>query len=101
MALDARKSKGEHPAIVGCVGDESRLRDLALITLPGVESVMPVEKPYKLASREFATGPTIIPLGEGTVGDGEFAVIAGPCSVEGREMLLETGKAVKEAGAIP
>jgi 3-deoxy-7-phosphoheptulonate synthase len=100
MGLKAHVSKGESRTIVGCVGDEARLRDLALITLPGVESVMPVEKPYKLASRAYSTGPTIIPLGEGTVGNGEFAVIAGPCSVEGRDMLLETGNAVKEAGAI-
>jgi 3-deoxy-7-phosphoheptulonate synthase len=70
------------------------------VTLPGVETVLPVEKPYKMACREFAAGPTVIPLGEGSVGNGEFAVIAGPCSVEGREMLLETGRAVKEAGAI-
>src|SRR5262245_490182 len=100
MGLKPHVSKGESRTIVGCVGDESRLRDLALITLPGVESVMPVEKPYKLASQEYSTGPTIIPLGDGTVGNGEFAVIAGPCSVEGRDMLLETGHAVKEAGAI-
>jgi len=59
---------------------------------------MPVEKPYKLACREFSAGPTVIPLGQGTVGNGEFAVIAGPCSVEGRDMLLETAEAVKAAG---
>ena len=100
MGLKPHISKGETRTIVGCVGDEGRLRDLALITLPGVESVIPVEKPYKLASREFSHGPTAIPLGEGTFGDGEFAVIAGPCSVEGRGMLMETGHAVKEAGAI-
>src|SRR5687767_12998080 len=99
MGLKPHISKGETRTIIGCVGDEDRLRDLALVTLPGVESVLPVEKPYKLASREFAAGPTVIPLGGGMVGDGEFSVIAGPCSVEGREMLLETGSAVKEAGA--
>jgi 3-deoxy-7-phosphoheptulonate synthase len=82
------------------VGDEDRLRELALVTLGGVESVIPVQKPYKLASRTFSHGGTVIPLGEGSVGNGEFAVIAGPCSVEGREMLLETGRAVKEAGAV-
>jgi 3-deoxy-7-phosphoheptulonate synthase len=100
MGLKPHISKGETRTIIGCVGDEDRLRDLALVTLPGVETVFPVEKPYKLASREFAAGPTVIPLGEGSLGNGEFAVIAGPCSVEGREMLLETGLAVKEAGAI-
>ena len=100
MGLKPHVSKGETRTIIGCIGDEDRLRDLALVTMAGVESVMPVEKPYKLACREFAAGPTVIPLGEGSVGNGEFAVIAGPCSVEGREMLLETGLAVKQAGAV-
>jgi 3-deoxy-7-phosphoheptulonate synthase len=85
---------------VGCVGDEARLRDLPLMTLPGVETVMAVEKPYKLASRAYVATPTIVELGEGAFGDGEFAVIAGPCSVEGRDMLMETGKSVKAAGAV-
>ena len=63
MGLKPHVSKGETRTIIGCVGDEDRLRDLALVTMAGVESVMPVEKPYKLACREFSAGPTVIPLG--------------------------------------
>ncbi len=100
MGLKTHVSKGESHTIVGCVGDEARLRDLPLMTLPGVETVMAVEKPYKLASRAYVATPTIVQLGTGAFGDGEFAVIAGPCSVEGRDMLLQTGKAVKAAGAV-
>lgn len=99
LGLKPHLSQGETRTIVGCVGDEARLRDLALLSLPGVDTVLRVEKPYKLASREFAARSTVIPLGSGSVGDGEFAVIAGPCSVEGREMLLDTADSVRAAGA--
>lgn len=99
MGLKPHVSVGEHRTIIGCIGDEDRLRDLALLSLPGVERVMPVDRPYKLASREFAAAGTVVPLGTGSVGNGQFAVIAGPCSVEGRGMLLETARAVKAAGA--
>ncbi|MFQ5702952.1 MAG: 3-deoxy-7-phosphoheptulonate synthase [Gemmatimonadales bacterium] len=98
--LKPHVSRGETHTIVGCIGDENRLREFAVLSLSGVEKVLPVEKPYKLASREFATGPTIIRLGTGSVGNGQFAVIAGPCSVEGKAMLLETARAVKQAGAV-
>lgn len=93
-------SRGETRTIVGCIGDEARVRELALHSLPGVQDVLPVEKPYKLASREFAAEPTVLPLGSGTVGNGAFAVIAGPCSVEGRDMLVKTARSVKAAGAV-
>ncbi len=98
--LKPHVSRGETHTIVGCIGDENRLREFAVLSLAGVETVLPVEKPYKLASRAFAAGPTIIPLGTGSVGNGQFAVIAGPCSVEGKEMLLDTARAVRAAGAV-
>src|SRR5690242_1140345 len=87
--LKTHVSRGTTHTIVGCIGDEDRLRELALISLPGVESVLSIAKPYKLAAREYAAGPTTIPLGAGTFGSG-FAVIAGPCSVENAEMLSAT-----------
>jgi 3-deoxy-7-phosphoheptulonate synthase len=93
-------SRGEQRVIIGCIGDESLLDAVPLRSLPGVESVTPVLKPYKLASREFAARPTVIRVAEGVhVGDRDLALIAGPCSVEGREMLRETAMAVKGAGA--
>ncbi len=100
LGLKPHVSRGENRAIVGCIGDENRLRDLALLSMQGVETVLTVDKPYKLASREFAAQPTVVELGGAHVGNGDFAVIAGPCSVEGPDMLLETAVAVKEAGAV-
>ncbi len=100
LGLTPHVSVGEHRTIIGCIGDEDRLRELPLLSLAGVETVLEVDKPYKLASREYAAGPTILSLGTGMVGDGAFAVMAGPCSVEGREMLLTTARAVRDAGAV-
>jgi 3-deoxy-7-phosphoheptulonate synthase len=95
-------ARGEHRIVIGCIGDERALPEAALRVLPGVESVMPVLKPYKLASLEFAVEPTVVRLGErGEIGIGgrDVVVIAGPCSVEGREMLHSTARAVRSAGA--
>ena len=99
--LTPHVSRGETQTIVGCIGDEHRLEEPVLLSLPGVARVLAVERPYKLASRDFAAGPTIVPLGDtATVGNGHFAVIAGPCSVEGHAMLQETATEVAKAGAV-
>jgi len=100
--LRAHVSRGEHRTIVGCIGDESLLDEHRIASLEGVERVMPVLKPYKLASREFRVGSTVIALGDPagtTIGGQDVVVIAGPCSVEGSEMLFETAHAVQAAGA--
>jgi 3-deoxy-7-phosphoheptulonate synthase len=100
--LRAHVSRGEQRTIVGCIGEEAKLMEHALLALEGVERVMPVTKPYKLASREYVVGNTTIKLGDpaGTViGGRDIVVIAGPCSVEGREMLQTTAHAVQAAGA--
>ena len=100
--LRAHVSRGEQRTIVGCIGDEGAIADAGLSALPGVERIMPVMKPYKLASREFAVSSTQIRLDEvdeTVIGGREIVVIGGPCSVEGREMLHETAYAVKAAGA--
>ena len=100
LGLRTHLIRGEQRTVVGCIGDEARLADAALLALPGVESVMPVLKPYKLASKEFAAGPSVVRVGDAcAVGGLELALIAGPCSVEGREMLHETARAVRSAGA--
>jgi 3-deoxy-7-phosphoheptulonate synthase len=67
--------------------------------MPGVERVVPVTRPYKLASRDFKPNNTHFPLGDHVVGDKEIIVMAGPCSVESRSQILETAHACKEAGA--
>jgi 3-deoxy-7-phosphoheptulonate synthase len=100
--LRTHVSRGEHRTIVGCVGDTASLEEAGLTSLPGVEQVMRVLKPYKLASREFSVAATHVPVGDavGTVfGGREIVVIAGPCSVEGRDMLHESARAVKASGA--
>jgi 3-deoxy-7-phosphoheptulonate synthase len=91
---------GVERTIIGAVGDErGKARLQALSSLPGVENVVPILKPYKLASREGRPGKTVIRVGDVEIGRDTLVVIAGPCSVESREQLLKTAKAVKEGGA--
>ncbi len=97
--LRTHVSRGEERTIIGCVGDEEALRHVPLLSIPGVEAVHEVLKPYKLASREFAAEPTRVPLRDAELGGRALVVIAGPCSVEGREMLEATAHRVQAAGA--
>ena len=99
LGLRTHLSKGEHRTIIGCLGDEAVLRSVPLLSIPGVERVHEVLRPYKLASRDFAARDTTIQLGEVELGGNEVGVIAGPCSVEGREMLLDTARHVRATGA--
>ena len=98
--LHTHLSRGERRTIIGCIGDEARLAEVPLRSIPGVESVMPVLKPYKLASREFAVDRTVVRVGANAIiGGDELCVIAGPCSVENRTMLSETAAGVRASGA--
>jgi 3-deoxy-7-phosphoheptulonate synthase len=103
VGMRTHLSRGEQRTIIGCIGDESLLQEVPLRSLPGVESVTPVLKPYKLASREFAADRTVVRVGgrdgEASFGGSALTVIAGPCSVESREMLAATATAVRAAGA--
>ena len=102
LGLTTHVSRGKQRTIIGCIGDESILRDIPLLSLPGVESVTPVLKPYKLAAREFVAMPTVIGVGDRihtSIGGSALAIIAGPCAVEGIDMLRETAKSVRSAGA--
>jgi 3-deoxy-7-phosphoheptulonate synthase len=103
VGLRTHLSRGEHRTIIGCIGDESLLDEVPLRSLPGVESVTPVLKPYKLASREFAADRSIVHVGgrdgEANFGGTAITVIAGPCSVESRAMLVETAALVRHSGA--
>ncbi|MBI5562659.1 MAG: 3-deoxy-7-phosphoheptulonate synthase [Deltaproteobacteria bacterium] len=92
-------SKGKERTIIGAIGDEGLLSNLPLETFPGVESVMPIMKPYKLVSREFRKEGTVIDISGVRIGEAELQVIAGPCSVENRDLLIDTAKKVKAAGA--
>ena len=91
---------GEVRTVLAAVGtDEGKARLESLKTMPGVENVMPVLQPFKLCSREVRKEPTIIRVGEATIGNRELVVMAGPCSVESADQLFEVAHAVKAAGA--
>src|SRR3954464_8680088 len=99
VGMRTHLSRGEQRTIIGCIGEESLLAEVPLRSLPGVESVTPVLKPYKLASGEFAVERMIVRAdvgdGEASFGGNAITVIAGPCSVENREMLVDTAQTVK------
>ncbi|HUF49298.1 MAG TPA: 3-deoxy-7-phosphoheptulonate synthase [Longimicrobiales bacterium] len=100
FGLRTHISRGEQRTIIGCIGDERQLGEVSLLSLPGVESVTPVLKPYKLASREFAGRSSLVRLGDDVaVGGRDLVVIAGPCSVESAETLQPLADAVRHAGA--
>lgn len=99
LGLQAHISKGKERTIIGAIGDESILRSVPLEAFPGVESVLPILKPFKLASREFRKEDSVVSVLGREIGGRKLAVIAGPCAVENRAILLEVAKEVKEAGA--
>src|SRR5215212_6996202 len=100
-------SRGEQRTIVGVIGDEGKLQAEPLSAIPGVEQVLPVLKPFKLASREMRRADTVVEVGGGAgggvkpvrVGGGSLAMIAGPCAIEGLEVLDTIASQVKQAGA--
>ena len=99
LGLKPMVSKGTERTIIGVIGPEDALRVQPLEVIPGVEKVMPVLKPYKLVSREFKPESSVVKVGGVAVGGRQIVVMAGPCSVENRQMLLEVARAVKRAGA--
>lgn len=98
LGFRAHLSKGVERTIVGLIGDERPLSPESLELLPGVEKVMRVLHPFKLASRDFEPEDTIISLNGEDIGRQKVVVMAGPCAVESREQMLEAAWAVKEAG---
>ncbi len=97
--LQGHLSQGVERTVIGVVGQTvPELRD-ELEVLAGVREVVPISRPYKLASREFQPEPTLINVGDATIGDGSLVVLAGPCAVESEEQVMATARAVKAAGA--
>jgi 3-deoxy-7-phosphoheptulonate synthase len=86
-------------AVVGDVGPRKDLLMSRLGALPGVETITPISRPFKLTSREFHPEDTVIRVLDAVVGDGSLTVMAGPCSVESRDQLFETAEGVKASGA--
>lgn len=93
-------SRGVERTIVGVIGEEDVIRIQPLEAYPGVERVLPILKPYKLASRDFKKENSVIDIGSGIkVGGKKLVVMAGPCSVENEKLLIDIAKKVKKAGA--
>jgi 3-deoxy-7-phosphoheptulonate synthase len=97
--LSSHVVKGEERTVIGAIGDEAHLATMSFESMPGVESALPIMRPYKLVSREFKKEPSIIDVGGVKVGGKKVQVIAGPCSVEGEEILIKTARSVKKSGA--
>ena len=104
--LKAHVSQGEERTVIGLIGDEEKVHEPSLEMMPGVEKVMPVLKPYKRASAEFHAERTVIKIPPARHGDRGLSiggpgvvVMAGPCSVENRDMILSLGAFLKGAGA--
>ena len=92
-------SAGRLETIIGCVGDITHIDPGLIEALDAVESVQRIQEPYKAANRKFHPEDTVVDCSGVKVGGGHFAVIAGPCSVEGEEQVVGIAKAVKAAGA--
>ncbi len=97
--LDIHKSEGQNSTILGLVGDTSKVDIDLLGALEIVENVKRVSEPYKSANRKFHPKDTVIEIGNVKIGGGNFAVIAGPCSVESEAQICEVAEAVKASGA--
>ena len=97
--LSAHVIEGVEQTVIGAVGESHAVSTEVFETLPGVLAVNRISQPYKLASRQFHPHDSVFPLDGFSVGGDEIAIIAGPCSVEGRAQLLEIAQAVREAGA--
>jgi len=85
--------------ILLAVGESGHLDKEVLESLPGVEKVLPISRPFKMASRDFKNSDTVVKVGDICIGGGNITIIAGPCAVEGRERFIEAAQAVKQAGA--
>ena len=99
MDIDVHVSQGKEVTILGLVGDTSRVDIDLLSSLEMVASVKRVSEPFKQANRKFHPNDTVVTAGNSSVGGGNFALIAGPCSVESEEQIVQVAEAVKAAGA--
>jgi len=99
IGCSAHVSKGELLTLIGAIGDREKVADLGLEGAPGVDHLVPIAKPYKLASREFRKGAdSILDIAGRKVGGTNFALMAGPCTVENRDQMLDSADQVAAAG---
>jgi 3-deoxy-7-phosphoheptulonate synthase len=98
VGASAHISAGERVSVIGVIGDREDLTTLPIEAMEGVDRVVAILKPYKLVSREFQAHDSVIDVRGAKIGGGHFAIIAGPCSIETPEQVLEAARAVKAAG---
>jgi 3-deoxy-7-phosphoheptulonate synthase len=91
--------RGEVRSIVALIGDTERFMDLPISTLPGVDTVQRIGKPFKLVARELHAAPLTVKVGSASIGRGTFTLIAGPCAVESEDQAMAAARAAKDAGA--
>jgi len=99
VGASAHISSGDTVTLIGVIGDREDLTSLPIEAMEGVDRVVAILKPYKLVSREFRPRDTVIDVRGAKIGGGHFAIIAGPCSIESAEQVLEAARTVKAAGA--
>src|SRR6478672_4819082 len=99
LGLRSHVIVGTDRTVIAALGEKRDGAKQALETGEGVEKVVPILAPYKMASTEVKPEPSVIQVRDLVVGGGHIGVIAGPCSVESRQQILETAQRVKEAGA--
>src|SRR5947208_14383025 len=99
LGLSPHLSKGQERTIIGVIGDDRLLANHPLRAIPGVEEVVPILAPWKLAGREFKKDDTVIDVNGVKVGSRKVAIMAGPCAVEKKELTLGIAEEVKAAGA--
>ena len=100
VGAHAHISAGELVTVIGAIGDREHVANLGLEGAPGVDHLVPILKPYKLASAQYRRGErTVLEIDGRRIGGDHFATIAGPCTVESREVLLDAARTVRDAGA--
>ena len=99
MGHEVDISRGERRIVLGVIGDVKNLASVPFYAFDGVEEVIRVEKPYKLASKEFKSSTTTVKIKDVVIGGKEVVVMAGPCVVENKKQIFETAQQVKAAGA--
>ena len=97
--LKTNLSNGTTNCIIGCIGDTSALDSDAILRVDGVEKILKVQEPFKKANKMFHPEPTIVDVNGSKVGGKHLGIMAGPCSVENEEQIIEVAKSVKASGA--
>lgn len=98
-SLEVQINQGENQTVVGVLGDARKVQDVPFTSYDGVEDAIRVSSTYKLTSREFHPEDTVVDVDGLKIGDGSLVMMAGPCSIEGREQMMECARIAKEGGA--